>query len=419
MKKIAIALLALVVSTALYSREINLDKALELAEDGNPELRIKRLELEKKGLDVSKGKKRYLPVISLNSEYLPTENEDGDDGWGSTTIDASLPLFTGGERYGKLKRSQVDERIEVESLDLLSLGIKEQVIFKYFDILNVKRNIEIDEEVIKTLGKQQERLEGMYEGGQLIPKSELLKVESDILKAEAQKYTFEQTLVVLKHELKILLGLDQSEKLILEGYYYNETDLSIYDLESDLNTALAVSNRANLERMKVESAEYDVKIARAEFLPKVDLRASYILDDGYNDDDNNNDDDSDNDYEVAIVAKWLLFDWGSNVDNYKQSKQSLDQATIDSETGLDKLAVDVRAKYADMMSLNIQTKSQEKDLEINRENLEIDTMRYDNGLIGSFEYLDSINKLARAESNFVRLQRDLVLSVIRYEDLLK
>lgn len=412
MKKIAIALLALVVTTALYSREVNLDKALELAESGNPELRIKRLELEKKELDVSQGKKKYLPVISLGSEYQFTEDEDGEDGRGYTTLDASLPIFTGGARYGRLKQSQVDEKIEAENLDLLSLGIKEQVIFKYFDILNAKRNIEIDEEVIKTLGKQRERLEAMYKGGQLIPKSELLKVESDILKAEAQKYTFEQTLAVLKHELKILLGLDQSEELILEGYNHSEVDLNIYDLDSGINTALAVSNRANLERMKTERAEHGVTIARSEFLPKVDLRASYILDEGYNQNDGD-------DYQVALVARWLLFDWGSNIDNYKQSKRSLEQAMIDTETGLDKLAVDVRSKYADMMSLNIQAKSQEKDLEINRENFEIDTMRYDNGLIGSFEYLDSINNLARAESNYVRLQRDLVLSIVRYEDVLK
>ena len=412
MKKIAIALLALIISTALYSREVNLNKALELAEGGNPELRIKRLELEKKELDVSQGKKKYLPVISLGSEYQLTEDEDGEDGRGYTTIDASLPIFTGGARYGRLKQSQVDEKIEAENLDLLSLGIKEQVIFKYFDILNAKRNIEIDKEVIKTLGKQRERLEAMYEGGQLIPKSELLKVESDILKAEAQKYTFEQTLAVLKHELKILLGLDQSEELILEGYDYNEIDLNIYDLNSGINTALTVSNRANLERMKTERAEHGITIARSEFLPKVDLRASYILDEGYNQNDGD-------DYQVALVARWLLFDWGSNIDNYKQSKRSLEQAMIDTETGLDKLAVDVRSKYADMMSLNIQAKSQEKDLEINRENFEIDTMRYDNGLIGSFEYLDSINNLARAESNYVRLQRDLVLSVVRYEDVLK
>lgn len=412
MKKIAIALLALIVSTAVYSREVNLEKALELAEGGNPELRIRRLELENKELDVSQSKKRYLPVISLGSEYEATEDEDGDDGRGYTTLDASLPIFTGGARYGRLKQSQVDERIEVENLDLLSLGIKEQVIFKYFDILNAKRNIEIDEEVIKTLGKQQERLEAMYEGGQLIPKSELLKVESDILKAEAQKYTFEQTLAVLKHELKILLGLDQSEELILEGYDYNEIDLNIYNLDSGINTALAVSNRANLERMKTERAEHGVTIARSEFLPKVDLRASYILDEGYNENDGD-------DYRVTLVARWLLFDWGSNIDNYKQSKHSLEQAMIETETGLDKLAVDVRAKYADMMSLSIQTKSQEKDLEVNKENFEIDTMRYDNGLIGSFEYLDSINNLARAESNYVRLQRDLVLSIVRYEDLLK
>ncbi len=405
------ALIALSVASLSYGRELDLEGALELAATGNPDIRIKELEGRKKELQVSKDKKAFLPVVSARTMYLPKENNDGDDGWAPTFVGASLPLYTGGVRRANLAKSRIDEEIQEREMEILDLDIKEQVVFQYFDILNTKKNIEVNKTLIETLNKQRERLSGLYEGGRLIPKSELLKVESDILKAEAELYTFEQTLEVEKYNLKILLGLEMGEKLTLSAYDYQGVDLSVYEIESNVNTALALGNRADIERLKVERAEQDVKIARAEFLPKINASAAYIADEGY--------EDYDEDYVATISATWKLFDWGSNFDNLNQSKIGLEQAEIESKKGLDTVEVELRAEYANMNSLYILTESEEKNLAIRKENLRIDTMRYDSGIIGSFEYLDSVTKLSQAESEFFRLQRDLVLSEIRYQDLLK
>ncbi len=214
-----------------------------------------------------------------------------------------------------------------------------------------------------------------------------------------------------KYNLKILLGLELEEELTLSAFDYQEVDLSVYEIESNVNTALALGNRADIERLKVERAEQDVRIARAEFLPKINASAAYVADEGY--------EDYENDYVATISASWKLFDWGSNFDNLNQSKIGLEQAEIESKKGLDNVEVELRSEYANMNSLYILTESEEKNLAIRKENLRIDTMRYDGGFIGSFEYLDSVTKLSQAESEFFRLQRDLVLSEIRYQDLLK
>lgn len=405
------ALMVLSVASLSYGRELDLDKALELAATGNPDIRIKELEGRKRELEVSKDKKEFLPVVSANTRYLPKENKDGDDGWAPTFVGANLPLYTGGIRRANLAKSRIDEEIQEREMEILDLDIKEQVVFQYFDILNTKKNIEVNKTLIETLNKQRERLKGLYEGGRLIPKSELLKVESDILKAEAELYTFEQTLEVEKYNLKILLGLEMREELSLSAYDYQEVDLSVYEIESNVNTALALGNRADIERLKVERAEQDVRIARAEFLPKINATAAYVADEGY--------EDYENDYVATISATWKLFDWGSNFDNLNQSKIGLEQAEIESKKGLDNVEVELRSEYANMNSLYILTESEEKNLAIRKENLRIDTMRYDSGFIGSFEYLDSVTKLSQAESEFFRLQRDLVLSEIKYQDLLK
>ena len=405
------ALIILSAASLSYGREVDLDGALELANAGNPDLRIKQLEGRKKELEVSRDRKAFLPVVSARTSYLPKENTDGDDGWAPTFVGATLPLYTGGVRRANLAKSRIDEEIQEREMSILDLSVREQVVFQYFDILNTKKNIEVNVTLLETLNKQRERLNGLYEGGRLIPKSELLKVESDILRAEAELYTYEQNLEVEKYNLKILLGLEMREELTLSVYDYQGIDLSLYEIESNVNTALALGNRADIERLRVQKAEQDVRIARAEFLPKIDAGAAYIADEGY--------EDYENDYVATISATWKLFDWGSNFDNLNQSKIGLEQAEIESRRGLDSVELELRTEYANMNSLYMLTESEEKNLAIREENFRIDTMRYDNGLIGSFEYLDSVTKLSQAESEFFRLQRDLVLSEIRYQDLLR
>jgi len=179
----------LLVSSVIYGRTLDLKNALILAEKGNPNLKIQKLEIVKKKLEVDKKKKTYLPKFVAKSNYHPVKNEDGDKGWGDSRIDAIVPLYTGGLRPAELAKSRLDSRIEEENLDILYHRVKEEVVHNYFNILNLKKNIKVNNSVIKTLEKQRSRLKSMFDGGKLIPKSELLKVESDLLRSKTEKYT--------------------------------------------------------------------------------------------------------------------------------------------------------------------------------------------------------------------------------------
>ncbi|MGL5856111.1 MAG: hypothetical protein ACRCYA_12815, partial [Cetobacterium sp.] len=70
-------------------------------------------------------------------------------------------------------------------------------------------------------------------------------------------------------------------------------------------------------------------------------------------------------------------------------------------------------------SLAGQSEAQKKRVELLRENLKIDNLRYDNELVTTFDYLNSVNQLRTAEEDFYKLQRGLVLAVIEYENLYK
>ena len=44
-------------------------------------------------------------------------------------------------------------------------------------------------------------------------------------------------------------------------------------------------------------------------------------------------------------------------------------------------------------------------------------MRYENELLSTFDYLNSVDNYRNAQEQYYRTQRDLVLAVIRYENL--
>ena len=49
--------------------------------------------------------------------------------------------------------------------------------------------------------------------------------------------------------------------------------------------------------------------------------------------------------------------------------------------------------------------------------MDIDSMRYENELLTTFDYLNSVNSFREAQEDYYELQRRLVLAVIEYENL--
>ncbi len=414
-KKIMLMGLCLVVSGLTFPRTLDLQGAIELGKTENKTIKIRKIETLNRELEIKKNRKEYLPEFIASTNYLPDENKDGDDGWGDRKITAKLPIYTGGRRSGKLARSASEEDLEIEKLKVLTYDIEKQVVGEYFYILNIKKGIEIEDMVINTLKKQRERLKEKYENGRLIPKSELLKVESDILKSESEKKALVEELESTKYAFKALLGVDLKEEIYLKDFEYESIDLKSFNIIEDVFKLREFSSRANIERLKVKIAESNLKIARSKLLPKINFKTDYWIDRGYSDyKDKNNDD-----FSVELAASWSIFKWGSDLDNYNQNKNRVKQSILGQDRELDRAEAELRNSYGRIRTFDSQVINEKKNIKVVTENLKIDTMRYDNGIISSFEYLNSVKKLANSETRILSLQRNLVLSTIRYEELLR
>ncbi|MEG2347708.1 MAG: TolC family protein, partial [Cetobacterium sp.] len=165
------------------------------------------------------------------------------------------------------------------------------------------------------------------------------------------------------------------------------------------------------ESLLVDVAEYDLKITKADLYPSFYVKPSHKFKEKQGDKLVTT-----NEGMVEVGFRYR-FEWGGTIDSVNQKEYALDQAKIRYENNIRGIDLDMRNKLGEIESLAGQSGAQKKRVELLQENLGIDNLRYDNELVTTFDYLNSVNQLRKAQEDYYKLQRELVLAVIEYENL--
>lgn len=397
-------------SLGAYSEGLGLEAILNRVESSNPEVRVKELDVKIK----EKGKSKALKNLILPPVNLSTEEDwqiVKDEGVGFKEIEAYIPIFQGGRMMYGYKKSKSELDLAKENSKLSVYTWQEASVNEYFKALNYKKQFEITESTLNALEKQRNRLDGLYKENKMIAKSEVLKVEADIENNRALNLQNAQKERASKETLMQLLGYDLDRAITLDEFNamdYLKSVGTIKKVEDPKNTTLGKT-----QSLMVDIAEYDVKIAKADLYPSFYVKPSHKFKEKVGDKLVTK-----NEGMVEVGFRYR-FEWGGTLDSVDQKKFALEQAKIKYDNNIQGIELDMRNKLGEIESLAGQSEAQKKRVELLRENLKIDNLRYDNELVTTFDYLNSVNQLKKAEEDFFKLQRSLVLAVIEYENLYK
>lgn len=395
-------------SFGAYSEELGLEEILNRVKTSNPEVRVKELDVKIK----EKGKNKALKNLILPPINLSTEEDwqiVKDEGIGFKEIEAYIPIFQGGKMVYGYKKAGKELEMAKESSKLSLYTWQETSVDEYFKALNYKKQYEITEATLAALQKQRDRLDGLYKENKLIPKSEVLKVEADIENNRALNLQNAQKEQGAKEALMQLLGYNLDKKITLDEFdteQYLKSIGVIKKAEDPKNTTLGKT-----QELMVDIAEYDVKIAKADLYPSFYVKPSHKFKEKVGDKLVTK-----NEGMVEVGFRYR-FEWGGTLDSVDQKRYALEQAKIKYDNNIRGIELDMRNKIREIESLAGQSEAQKKRVELLRENLKIDNLRYDNELVTTFDYLNSVNQLRIAEEDYYKLQRSLVLAVIEYENL--
>lgn len=391
---------------------MGLNEILDRAKTANPNVIMKKMDTDIKRKEKQRALKNYvLPPVNLSdSEEWEAVRKYGV---GTRQFRVSMDVFEGGKSvYGyRILKSQV-EMAENEEV-LTEIKAQEEAVNAYFSILNAQKQYEITSRTIELLKKQRQRNFDLYENGKILPKSEYLKIEADIednnvLNIENQLNEENNRGVLAK-----LLGYPLDNKIALkefdpESYLKDKSEIHDTNNKKIEDTLLAKN-----EQHKVNIAENTVKIAKADLYPSINVEYKREF---WEIDDDTKERRKLNDNVVTLGFKWV-FEWGGTLDNIQAKKIAYEQAKVKYNDEIKKISLDIKNQLNKVKSLYGQSLVMKKRMELLEESANIDSMRYENELLSTFDYLNSVNKYRAAQENYYKTQRDLVLAIIEYENL--
>lgn len=386
---------------------------LNRAKTNNPQVNAQKNNVESK---------RELSEKAWKNLVLPPVNLSNEDKWkvikkygvGLEEFSVTLPIYAGGRNLNGYKKALNELDIAQKDSILTELGAQEAAVAEYFAALNAKKQIEITDKTIDALEKQKERVYDLYKNGKLVPKSEVLKIEATIENNKGLNLENEHKYSASMGQLARLLGYSIDSEFNLEDF--NPTQFLNNKAHLQNSTKKDVKNTilGEKEQLKLDSASYNVKLAKADLYPVLYTKYTYY----YRDADRHGNISKRNENVVSVGFRWILA-WGATLDNVRASQYAYEKAKIEYEDNIQGISLDMKNKLSEIKALYGKSLATEKSVALLEENLQIDSMRYENELISTFDYLNSVNTLREAQENYYAIQRQLVLTIIEYENLYK
>ena len=272
-------------------KQWTLRDCIDYALEHNITIQRNRISAESAQEDVKTAKADFLPSLSGNISQrvvnLPnsargtiisgdniTTSESKTSYNGSYGIDANWTVYNGSKRVNTVKQQKLNNRIAELNVDESENSIEESITQLYVQILYSAEAVKVNESTLEVSRKEFERGQELFNVGS-IASSDLAQLEAQVSSDNYQLVTSQATLQDYKLQLKQLLELDGDIEMDLYLPQLSDSNVLIPLPEKDdvYNTALSLRPEIEAGKLNVESSDLSIKMARAGYLPTLNLSA--------------------------------------------------------------------------------------------------------------------------------------------------
>jgi outer membrane protein len=316
-----------------------------------------------------------------------------------TQFTASLPLWDGGQTTRRVR----DGRLEAQSAARAGDRTRQEVIFNvieaYLNGLLARENVRVAQAAVEASRADLARAHARHEQGLAVP-SDLLSAQVQLAQAQEDLLRAQNGFALADAALNVAMGLPEDAPLTLSGQL-GEVMFETGTL--DERQARALRARPDFQQIEIgkERAVNSVRMARAEYLPKVNLFGAW------EEDNQTFLTRGGNNWALGATLTFNLFDGGANRARLKESRARQRQA----EAMRSQLASAVRLQVRQAF-LNLTTARDRVDVSRGaasqaEESLRIIQNRYEAGL-------STITDLLRAETARSSAQRNFLNAIFDY-----
>ena len=375
------------------TQRLTLDRAIQLAVENNRQIQTAALQLQKANEDVEVARTHRLPVFDIQGQaaqlLTPVDFAFPQGAFGefpgvgpipATDTDVSVPRqltyyfssqvsqpITQLFRIGLgIDSARATSAIEQEHLNAQRLSVTNSVKRLYFAILQSESALDSTEQALALYRELGRTLE-VRVAQKVALRADSLDVRFRLAKEELTRTTYQNTLASQKEQLNQLLGRDVRTDFVVEPV----TELSIAEVDVDAARTRALENRPDLReaRLKVEQADLDRRLKKADRIPELSVAVSYS---SYF----NIDVMPTNLATAGLQLKWEPFDWGRKGHELAAKTHTVTQARLAVRDTEDRIIVDVNNRFRTLSEkralLNVARMAQATS----REKLRVKTNQY-------------------------------------------
>ena len=338
-------------------------------------------------------------VAAASGETYDLQNRDSTY---QNVVEASIPLYTGGQLENNIKSKEIGVDISDLTLENTKQQIKYDTTKGYYNILQCRNLVGVNQETVDQLQAHLDTVNAKYAAG-TVAKSDVLRSQVELADAKQNLVNAENNYDLSISSLNNLIGLPIDTKInIQDELKYTKYDLSLAECMD-----LAMTNRPDgvAATKAIEQAKASVKAAQAGNLPQLSAYASYTID---GDDAFNN--DAAEKSEVGVKASWNLFDNNVTKAQVRQAEAALAKAQENAQYVNEGIQLEVHQAYLNLLSAekNIQTTS----VAVNQasEDYTIAQVRYTAGVGTNIDVMDAAVALTTAKTNYVQALYDYNVS---------
>ena len=406
----------------------SLEDCIDYALKNNISLKQSELNIELNKNEYFQSKMELLPSVNISNSFNnnrgryinPFTNEFDEEVSSSLNLsyNSNFSLFSGFKNINQIKKAANESLKSIYDLESAQNDLISSIALSYLQILFNEELYQTSQSQLDLTKIQENRIKTLVEAGS-IAQGELLNIQSQLALEEQQLIQAENQLNLSKLQLAQLLELDQYENL---NVLKLDIKVPIFKIQNNINTdydiALNTQSSIKSSELQINSAIYDLKIAKANYLPNLSIghRISTLYLDNVDDMFTFNEQLENNQQSAIYLSLNIpIFNKWSVRNSVAQSKIQIENSQLNAKQAKNQLRKNMEQAYADQLAAYKKYQATQKAVIAFKEAFTYINERYELGMVNSYEFNESKNKLITAESDELRAKYDLIFKVKLYE----
>lgn len=402
---------------------LTIDQLFKTIEDNNAALRAQKSGVESADLGIESAKSKRLPDVdaSLSVSYIGNvllTDRDFTDVHGlhsphfgnNFSLQAQQVVYAGGAINAGIRLAELGKRQAETGVRLTRQQVRFVALGQYLDLYKVDNQIQVYEKNIELTRQLITDIKAKQSQGMAL-KNDITRYELQMESLKLGLTNLRNNRSILNHQLCNTLGMAQDVRITPDttviGKVYARNDEQYWQNQGAMNSPL-LEQRANTIRI----AEQKEKIAKSDMLPKV----AFVVADNF---------DGPITFELPPINKNLNVWYVGvgvkyNISSLFKSNKRVRQAAVETRQAREEHAVqaeqlnnNVQAAYVQYQQTYVELATQQKSVELARQNYDVMNARYLSQLALVTDMVDASNLRLNAELKEVDARINIVYAYYR------